>query len=211
MTKSHLIASAAVLAACLAVTATPCAAEERTGELRGKFVRVTEKVVGDREYVGIVLQPLEKDAQVTVLFSRSKADMLDLARRLRPGQKLEIAFVREGGHLWLKRIQAERLAGGAERAERRERAERAERVERARRDRERPDRPRLTSPELRELSAMIDRLQQGLQRIQREMNELREENARLRRLLSARESKAEARDRPKADGDKPDKPKDRDR
>ncbi|MHC4716802.1 MAG: hypothetical protein ACYS5V_07525 [Planctomycetota bacterium] len=235
MRRSHAIAAAAALfAVCLTCAPAVSGADERSGVLRGKFVRLAEKAVGEREYVAIVVQPAGKDAHVTVLFPRSKADILRRARGLKAGQMVEIPFVREGGQMWVRQVAAQRRTDRPKERERRDRehAERREREHAERRDRdraearhhrERRDRDKAegerrererhrverrdpASAEIRELAAIVRRLAHGLERIQREMHELRAENARLRRLLRAHRELRERRDRPKTDRPKTDRP-----
>ena len=62
-------------------------AEERprAGELRGMFVRLTEKRVGERSYMGVVIKPLEGREPVTVLLSQKLEELVARARGLREG------------------------------------------------------------------------------------------------------------------------------
>ena len=74
-------------------------AEERprVGELRGTFVRLTEQRVGERGYMGVVIKPLEGRELVTVLLSPRQEELVAMARELREGQRLGVAFVAAGG------------------------------------------------------------------------------------------------------------------
>ena len=84
-------------------------AEERSraGELRGTFVRLTEQRVGERGYMGVVIKPLEGRELVTVLLSPRQEELVAMARELREGQRLEVAYVTEAGHKWVKELEAE--------------------------------------------------------------------------------------------------------
>ena len=47
----------------------------REGEVRGTFVKLIERQIGQREYVGVVVRQFEGAGEVTLLMSRgSKAD-----------------------------------------------------------------------------------------------------------------------------------------
>ena len=86
----------------------PAVAEDpaRPGEVRGTFVRLTEVVVGDREYFGIVVKPQDADGHVTILVPREPKDVADVARKLRAGQKVEIDYIVDGGRRWLRGMEA---------------------------------------------------------------------------------------------------------
>jgi len=79
----------------------------RSGEVHGAFVRLTEVAVGDGEYLGIVVKPQESDDHVTIVVPREPRDVANVARKLRKGQKVEIAFITDGGQRWLKGLQAQ--------------------------------------------------------------------------------------------------------
>ena len=85
-------------------------AEERGrgGAVRGTFVRLVEREVGERGYMGIVIKPFESDDHVTVLVPRQREELGRAARRLQEGQRVGISFVSEGGHMWIKGMEAER-------------------------------------------------------------------------------------------------------
>ncbi len=78
----------------------------RAGEVRGAFVRLTEVAVGDGEYLGIVVKPQDADGHVTIIVPREPKDVANVARKLRAGQKVEIAFVVDGGRQWLQGMEA---------------------------------------------------------------------------------------------------------
>ncbi len=79
----------------------------RAGEVHGTFVRLREVAVGDGEYLGIVVKPQESDDHVTIVVPREPRDVANVARKLRAGQKVEIAFITDGGQRWLKGLQAQ--------------------------------------------------------------------------------------------------------
>lgn len=173
------------------------------GEVRGSFVQLAEREFGEREYLAIVIKPLESDDHVTVLVPRNE-DFLHAARTLQKGDKVKIGYVVEEGQRWLKRIEVERV--------RRIEIERRLRDVEERRDVRRPrregveeerERPRRDAElgkadELqgvfRRLWARLDRMERELkqliavrmERMERELKELRAENARLRRQLQER-------------------------
>ncbi|MHC4431367.1 MAG: hypothetical protein ACYTBS_05965, partial [Planctomycetota bacterium] len=85
-------------------------AEERSrvGELRGTFVRLTEQHVGERGYLGVVIRPLEGREHVTVLLSQRQQELAAMARELREGQRVGVAYLTEAGHRWVRELAVER-------------------------------------------------------------------------------------------------------
>jgi hypothetical protein len=73
---------------------------DRNGSVGGTFVRLVEREVGERGYMGIVIKPHERDDHVTVLVPRQREELFQAARRLRAGQKVGVSFVTEAGHKW---------------------------------------------------------------------------------------------------------------
>ena len=90
--------------------ALPLEALAEEGTARGKFVRLTEKKVGEREYVGVVIAPGEGKEEVVVLMGR-ESKLLPAARKLRKGQEVKIAYVTERDQKWAKRIYATAVGG----------------------------------------------------------------------------------------------------
>ncbi len=179
------------------------------GEVRGSFVRLAEREVGEREYLAIVIKPVESDDHVTVLVPR-KEDFLHAARALQKGDKVEIGYVVEDEQKWLKTIEAERRRTSVERRRieterRREDVEEKREVRRPRdkdvpeeRQRPRRDAERREAEGLqgvfRRLWERLDRMERELkqlitvrlERMERELKQLRAENARLKRQLQER-------------------------
>jgi hypothetical protein len=155
MKKSCKILIVGLLA--ISVCAGVLQAEEglRVGELRGTFVRLTEQRVGERGYLGVVIKPLEGRELVTVLLSQRQEELVAMARGLREGERLGVAYVTEAGHKWAQELGAER----------------------AREVRERPEESRAR----RGTEALLARLE----RLERQVEELREEISRLRAELRA--------------------------
>jgi len=81
---------------------------DRSGAVRGTFVRLVEREVGERGYMGIVIKPFERDDHVTVLVPRQREELWQAARRLQEGQKVGVSFVTEAGHKFIKGMEAER-------------------------------------------------------------------------------------------------------
>jgi len=81
---------------------------DRRGELRGVFVRLAERRVGERGYMGIVVKPFERDGHVTVLVPQEYEGLARSARALQEGDRLEMSFVTEHGEMWIDRIEAVR-------------------------------------------------------------------------------------------------------
>jgi hypothetical protein len=71
------------------------------------FVRLVEREVGGRGYMGIVIKPFERDEHVTVLVPRQREELWRAARRLQEGQEVGVSFVTEAGHKWIKGMEAE--------------------------------------------------------------------------------------------------------
>lgn len=92
----------------------------RVLELRGAFVKLVEERVGERECIGVIVKPLESDEQHVILTPREPSDLGSLVRRLRPGMRVEVGYVRDGDRNWLRRLDAEwRQEGDGERREER--------------------------------------------------------------------------------------------
>ncbi len=90
------------------------------GQLRGVFLRLVERQVGEREHLGIVMRPQGSDDEVIILVPREPENLRGIARKLRAGQSVQIGFVRDGGERWLRSMDAEwRREGEGERAEQR--------------------------------------------------------------------------------------------
>ena len=144
--------------------------EGRKGKvIEGKFVRLVEKQIGEREYLGVVVSPGEGKEAVTLLVPLRKAEdgrwvrleeLAGRAKRLRPGQHVEVLYTVEEGQKWIRKI------GGAPPREGTEASE--------------GERPR---GELAELARIVRRLQERLAKLERQVAELREVNAAPRRKL----------------------------
>ncbi len=81
---------------------------DRDGSVGGTFVRLVERAVGERGYMGIVIKPHDRDDHVTVLVPRQREELWQAARRLQEGQKVGVSFVTEAGHKFIKGLEAER-------------------------------------------------------------------------------------------------------
>ena len=55
--------------------------DARTRTVTGRFVRLVERKVGEREYLGVLVRPLDSDDEVVVLVPR-RGDLAHVARRL---------------------------------------------------------------------------------------------------------------------------------
>jgi len=80
---------------------------DRSGAVRGMFVRLVEREVEGQGYMGIVIKPFERDDHVTVLVPRQREELWQAARRLQEGQEVGVSFVTEAGHMWVKGMEAE--------------------------------------------------------------------------------------------------------
>jgi len=169
-------------------------AAPRRGELRVRFIRLVERRVGDREYLGILVRPLEGKGETVLLMGRD-SKQAKVARTLREGQKVEVAYVIEGDHKWATRISAARLREGGDRrrregedkrrregeGRRREGEDRRRREGEGRR-REAEDRRRreagrrpATRHDVERLLVAIRRLEERIGRLEREVRLLREQ------------------------------------
>ena len=133
----------------------------------GTFVKLTQQQLGYGEFVGVVVRPVDRDAPVTVLLPRRQTEdgrwadnevLVAGARRLRKGQKVDIAYLAVAMQKWVCRIRPARAEGDrerregadAERRELRERRERAEGKHKERREGDRHEGRDRDRPELRE-------------------------------------------------------------
>jgi hypothetical protein len=171
---------------------------DRNGEVGGIFVRLVEREVGERGYLGIVIKPHDRDDHITVLVPRQREELLQAARRLQTGQKLGVSFVTEAGHKWAKGMEAERREVIEEGPEGRRRMNVRREVLRYednqdRRPARRPEYLEQMQELKRILSSSLDRMVREFRELrgrveaqERELQRLREENERLRRELRER-------------------------
>lgn len=80
---------------------------DRNETVRGLFICLTEAKVGDQVYMGIVVKPFDRDNHVLILIPDNRKELIQTARRLEEGTRLEISFVTEEGLNFLKNIEAE--------------------------------------------------------------------------------------------------------
>jgi len=187
---------------------------DRSGAVRGIFVRLVERAVGERGYMGIVIKPFERDDHVTVLVPRQPEELGQAARRLQEGQKVAISFVTEAGHKFIKGMETERREIVEERPESRRRmivrreVVRREGV-RERREARRPAHLEQMEGQLKEvvaghlermgralkevlglhlgrMEAELRELRAHIEKMEKELQELRAENERLRWQLRER-------------------------
>ncbi|MHC4558910.1 MAG: hypothetical protein ACYS80_16590 [Planctomycetota bacterium] len=184
-------------------------AEERyrDGSVGGTFVRLVEKEVGERGYMGIVIKPHERDDHVTILVPRQREELWQAARRLQSGQKVGVSFDTEAGHKWIKGMEAERREvveegpdGGRRINVRREVFRFEDNQER--RQARRPEYLEQIQELKRILSSNLDRmarefreLRAHIEELERELQSLRNENELLRRELRERTGSERGRER----------------
>ena len=182
--QTVMVGLAVVLAGRNAVSAER---DARTRIVTGRFVRLVERKVGDREYLGVLVRPLEGDDEVVVLMHRG-SDLARAARGLRQDQRVSIRYVVEADHKWAQRIEAQRREVRRDRDEGdRDRRDRPER----RRDSDEHHEPQRREPhpergELAELRAAVRRLEARVEQMERTIRELRHETARLNKVLQER-------------------------
>ena len=107
MKRSGGIVTVTAVLASLLCAALPGEALAADGTVRGRFVKLAERRVGEREYLAVVVQPGEGKAEVVLLMPRG-TDLAAVARKLRKGDPVEITFVTKAGQKWVKRIGPER-------------------------------------------------------------------------------------------------------
>jgi len=171
---------------------------DRSGAVRGTFVRLVEREVGERGYMGIVIKPFERDDHVTVLVPRQREELGQAARRLQEGQKVGVSFVTEAGHKFIKDMRAERREFVEESPEGRRRMSIRREVLRYEGDQERrgPKRPayleqmqelkRVLTAHLDRMARQFRELRAHVEELERELRELRAQNERLKRQLRER-------------------------
>lgn len=143
--------------------------DRREGEVRGKFVKLVERKVGQAWNLGVVVEQFEGKGETVLLIPRTNQDLLAAARKLTKGQKVELRFVSEGEQVWVKRLEAARKADSGREVRR-------------------------AGGEIAELRELVKKMHQRLAQMERQVVELREENARLKRQLAGKEGKATAKD-----------------
>jgi len=134
MKNSHKQLVLAIIAAMVFGGVLGAQERDRRGELRGVFVKLTERHVGERGYLGIVVRPFERDDHLTVLVPREHEELAHSARMMREGDRIEISYVSEHDQMWIDRIEVERRRVERERSpeESREMEIRRERIRRDR-------------------------------------------------------------------------------
>jgi regulator of replication initiation timing len=180
---------------------------DRDGAVEGTFVRLVEREVSGRGYMGIVIKPHERDDHVTVLVPRQREELWQAARGLQAGQRVGVSFVSEAGHRWIKGMEAERREVVEDDPDYRRRINVRREVFRYE---DNPERMRAPRPEYLEqmqelkriLSSNLDRmarefrdLRERLEEQERELQRLRAENERLRKELQERAGSERERER----------------
>jgi len=211
MNRPRAVLILGAIAACAFCPSVLAEEDARGGTIRGTFVRLVERRVGEHEYLGIELKPLEGKERITLLvpLRRDEQDrwirhkeLAAKARALREGQKVRIAYVAEEGQKWVRGIGTE---PGREEAREKEK----DGPRREDREREESREPRAADEhgeaQVKELRAQIRRIHARLERMQKEIGELRKEQIRLRRALeenrsseTPRKDKVERRDKREA-------------
>lgn len=159
--------------------------DARTGGVGGKFVRLEEKQVGEREYIAIVIEPAAGGEPVTVLFSRQQKELLAAARKLEKGKRMEASYVIEAGQKWVKRMGFEGMRGRPRRPEGKEEPKRDQPRRPEGKEEPKRDQPRGEAAELRQL---VKKLQARLAQLERQVVELKQQNARLKGETVEREA-----------------------
>ena len=154
---------------------------DRSGAVRGTFVQLVEREVGERGYMGIVIKPFESDDHVTVLVPRQREELWQAARRLREGQEVGISFVTEAGHKFIKDMEAERRERIEEIPEGRKKV--TIRREIQRREGSREEREAKKPAHLEQMQELKRILTSHLDRMAREFRELRTHVEELERKL----------------------------
>jgi len=200
----------AVVAALAVGLAAETRAADRAGEGRVKFEKLIEKKVGETEYLGIVVHPLEGGGSATLLLGR-KHRLAAAVRKLKKGLVIAVRYGAEGGHDWLTRMEVVGEGEGERRREGdRERKREGDRERKREGDHDRKregERARGREGGDRDVLVMLRRLAERLERLEKQVRELRAENAQLRKRLGMkgegdRERKREGDRERKRDGDR---------
>lgn len=85
---------------------------DRTGEVRGAFVKLVEKRIGELEYLGVVVRPDGREEAMTLLVPKVRREdrmvnheeLSARARQLREGQRVEIGWRLAEGQRWIQRL-----------------------------------------------------------------------------------------------------------
>ncbi len=196
---------------------------DRRGAVRGTFVQLVEREVGEQGYMGIVIKPFESDDHVTVLVPRQREELGRAARSLRKGQKVGVSFVTEAGHKFIKDMEAERREVIEEGPEGRRRTSVRREVLRYEGDQERREARRpahleqmegqlkevvaghlermgralkeVLGAHLERMEAELRELRAHIEQMQEELQELRAQNERLKRQLRERSGPERERER----------------
>jgi hypothetical protein len=204
---------------------------QREGAIQGVFVRLAERSVADRVCAALVVKPFDQDAHLEVLVPHEPKDLAQVAHRLRPGHQVRINFALEGGHRWLRGLDAqwqgqdegkpsqERIVVRTKRRENPSEqehdrvlvrvGEREHSVTERRENAVQRDRPRGLAQQFEQLAQQFRRLAEQVARMERDMRALGAENERLRRLLDERRTRdtdVDRRDVRSPEGDREIKP-----
>jgi len=163
-------------------------AEQRVRELQGTFVRLTEKRVGERTYLGLVIKLGEGRENTTVLLSQRQEDLVARGRRLREGQTVAVAYVTEAEQKWVRKLEARSPRGERGRSQ-----ERRTKEGRARRGTE------TLGARLERLQGQVAELRQEVSRLREQMQENRGQKREVNRVVR-REGEGQAR---QARGERP--------
>jgi hypothetical protein len=184
-------------------------------EVRGVFVRLIERQVGEKEYLGIVVKPFESDDHVIILTPREQENLVSVARRLKEGQKVEIGYVRSDGQNWLRRLSAEwqqgdprerkveRISVGMRRSEDQPRRE-VRVIERREATRTRAREGQSgdgIATQIEQIAKQFREIVAQASQMEREMRALRAENEGLRRIIG--ELRSRGQDSQRREGDRP--------
>ena len=134
MKKSHRTLMLAVLVLSALGGALGAQDRDRNGEVRGIFVRLAEREVDGRGYMGIVVKPFERDDHVTVLVPENFEALHHWVQNLNEGEPVEVSFVAKDGQRWINGLEVELRQEEGERG-----PEGVKRVKILRLERERPD------------------------------------------------------------------------
>ncbi|MFH1549907.1 MAG: hypothetical protein ABIH04_05045 [Planctomycetota bacterium] len=115
MKETHKMLMLAAIAALVFPGLLRGAERDRYERLRGTFVGLTEREVGERGYMGIVVKPSDRDDHVTVLVPWNNERLVQTAHSLQEGQVLGISFATEADFKWLEGIETERRHGEIDR------------------------------------------------------------------------------------------------
>ena len=197
MKRTLLIAVVAV-AVCAASSVLMAQQAPEAKFVRGTFVKLTELKVGDREYLGIAVQPNEGEGPVVLLVPMRQVegkwvrneDLSAAVKALKQGQAVTVAYVEEDTRKMIRRLEAHRAEG--------DQPKDGQPSADGQKPKEAPA-VNLETATPDQLRGLLRQMQTRISQMEAEMKALRAENEKLRQRLGG-EPAAKEQPKPAADG-----------